>query len=169
MAIRAIRVIGDSVLNKKCKEVKAVNDRTKVLIEDMIDTMREANGVGLAAPQIGVLKRIVVIEIEPENVYVLINPVILEQDGEQEGYEGCLSVPGKSGIVKRPNHVKVKAFDIDMNEYTLEGEGLLARAICHECAHLEGELYVDLVEGELIDNEELEKMYEKSQEEGLEE
>lgn len=169
MAIRAIRVMGDSVLNKKCKEVKAVNDRTKVLIEDMIDTMREANGVGLAAPQIGVLKRIVVIEIEPENVYVLINPVILEQDGEQEGYEGCLSVPGKSGIVKRPNHVKVKAFDIDMNEYTLEGEGLLARAICHECAHLEGELYVDLVEGELIDNEELEKMYEKSQEEGLEE
>ena len=169
MAIRAIRVIGDSVLNKKCKEVKAVNDRTKVLIEDMIDTMREANGVGLAAPQIGVLKRIVVIEIEPENVYVLINPVILEQDGEQEGYEGCLSVPGKSGIVKRPNHVKVKAFDIDMNEYTLEGEGLLARAICHECAHLEGELYVDLVEGELVDNEELEKMYEEGQEEGLEE
>ena len=169
MAIRAIRVIGDSVLNKKCKEVKAVNDRTKVLIEDMIDTMREANGVGLAAPQIGVLKRIVVIEIEPENVYVLINPVILEQDGEQEGYEGCLSVPGKSGIVKRPNHVKVKAFDIDMNEYTLEGEGLLARAICHECAHLDGELYVDLVEGELIDNEELEKMYEEGQEEGLEE
>jgi peptide deformylase len=169
MAIRAIRVIGDSVLNKKCKEVKEVNDRTKVLIEDMIDTMREANGVGLAAPQIGVLKRIVVIEIEPENVYVLINPVILEQDGEQEGYEGCLSVPGKSGIVKRPNHVKVKAFDIDMNEYTLEGEGLLARAICHECAHLEGELYVDLVEGELIDNEELEKMYEEGQEEGLEE
>ena len=169
MAIRAIRVMGDSVLNKKCKEVKAVNDRTKVLIEDMIDTMREANGVGLAAPQIGVLKRIVVIEIEPENVYVLINPVILEQDGEQEGYEGCLSVPGKSGIVKRPNHVKVKAFDIDMNEYTLEGEGLLARAICHECAHLEGELYVDLVEGELIDNEELENMYKKSQEEGLEE
>ncbi len=169
MAIRAIRVIGDSVLNKKCKEVKAINDRTKVLIEDMIDTMREANGVGLAAPQIGVLKRIVVIEIEPENVYVLINPVILEQDGEQEGYEGCLSVPGKSGIVKRPNHVKVKAFDIDMNEYTLEGEGLLARAICHECAHLEGELYVDLVEGELIDNEELEKMYEEGQEEGLEE
>ena len=158
MAIRAIRVMGDSVLNKKCKEVKAVNDRTKVLIEDMIDTMREANGVGLAAPQIGVLKRIVVIEIEPENVYVLINPVILEQYGEQEGYEGCLSVPGKSGIVKRPNYVAAKAFDIDMNEYTIEGEGLLARAICHECAHLDGELYVDLVEGELIDNEELEKM-----------
>ncbi len=165
MAIRAIRVMGDSVLNKKCKEVKEVNDRTKVLIDDMIDTMREANGVGLAAPQIGVLKRIVVIETEPENVHVLINPVILEQDGEQIGYEGCLSVPRKSGVVKRPNHVVVKAFDIDMNEYTLEGEGLLARAICHECGHLEGELYVDLVEGELIDNEELERMYEDEEDE----
>ncbi|AYA99132.1 peptide deformylase [Lachnoanaerobaculum umeaense] len=165
MAIRAIRVMGDGVLNKKCKEVKSVNDRTQVLIDDMIDTMREANGVGLAAPQVGVLKRIVVIEIEPENIYVLINPVILEQDGEQEGYEGCLSVPGKSGIVKRPNHVVVKAFDRDMNEYTLEGEGLMARAICHECAHLEGELYVDLVEGELMDNEELERMYEEDEEE----
>ena len=165
MAIRAIRVMGDSVLNKKCKEVKEVNDRTKVLIDDMIDTMREANGVGLAAPQIGVLKRIVVIETEPENVHVLINPVIIEQDGEQIGYEGCLSVPGKSGVVKRPNHVVVQAFDIDMNEYTLEGEGLLARAICHECGHLEGELYVDLVEGELIDNEELESMYEDEEDE----
>ena len=165
MAIRAIRVMGDSVLNKKCKEVKEVSDRTKVLIEDMIDTMREANGVGLAAPQIGVLKRIVVIETEPENVHVLINPVIIEQDGEQIGYEGCLSVPGKRGVVKRPNHVVVKAFDIDMNEYTLEGEGLLARAICHECGHLEGELYVDLVEGELIDNEELESMYEDEEDE----
>ena len=158
MAIRAIRVMGDNVLNKKCKEVKEVNDRTKILIEDMIDTMREAKGVGLAAPQIGVLKRIVVIETEPDNVHVLINPVIIKQDGEQVGYEGCLSVPGKSGIVKRPNYVAAKAFDIDMNEYTIEGEGLLARAICHECAHLDGELYVDLVEGELIDNEELEKM-----------
>lgn len=165
MAIRAIRVMGDNVLNKKCKEVKEVNDRTKVLVEDMIDTMREANGVGLAAPQVGVLKRIVVIETEPENVNVLINPVILEQDGEQVGYEGCLSVPGKSGIVKRPNHVVAKAFDLDMNEYTIEGEGLLARAICHECAHLDGELYVDLVEGELIDNEELEKMYEEEEDE----
>ena len=154
MAIRAIRVMGDNVLNKKCKEVKEVND-----------TMREANGVGLAAPQVGVLKRIVVIETEPENVHVLINPVILEQDGEQVGYEGCLSVPGKSGIVKRPNHVVAKAFDLDMNEYTIEGEGLLARAICHECAHLDGELYVDLVEGELIDNEELEKMYEEEEDE----
>lgn len=161
MAIRTIRVIGDNVLNKKCKEVKSVNDRTEILIDDMIETMKEAGGVGLAAPQVGVLKRIVVVEVEPENVHVLINPVILEQDGEQVGYEGCLSVPGKSGIVKRPNHVIVKAFDRDMNEYTLEGEGLMARAICHECAHLEGELYVDLVEGELIDNEELMEMNEE--------
>ena len=160
MAIRAIRVMGDNVLNKKCKEVKEVNDRTRVLVEDMIDTMREANGVGLAAPQVGVLKRIVVIETEHENVHVLINPVILEQDGEQVGYEGCLSV-----IVKRPNHVVAKAFDLDMNEYTIEGDGLLARAVCHECAHLDGELYVDLVEGELIDNEELEKMYEEEEDE----
>ena len=167
MAIRAIRVMGDNVLNKKCKEVKEVNDRTKILIEDMIETMREAGGVGLAAPQIGVLKRIVVIETEPDNVHVLINPVIIKQDGEQVGYEGCLSVPGKSGIVKRPNHVVAKAFDLDMNEYTIEGEGLLARAICHECAHLDGELYVDLVEGELIDNEELEKMYEEEEDEEL--
>ena len=161
MAIRAIRVMGDNVLNKKCKEVKEVNDRTRVLVEDMIDTMREANGVGLAAPQVGVLKRIVVIEIEPENVHVLINPVILEQDGEQVGYEGCLSVPGKSGIVKRPNHVKVKAFDENMEEFILEGEGLLARAICHECEHLEGELYVDKVSGELRDVSEVENEIEE--------
>mgnify|MGYP000945411628 CR=1 FL=1 len=165
MAIREIRVIGDNILNKKCKTVKAVNERTQLLIDDMIETMREANGVGLAAPQVGVLKRITVIETEPKNVHVLINPEIILKEGEQEGYEGCLSVPGKSGIVKRPNHVVVKAYDRDMKEYVLEGEGLLARAICHECEHLDGELYVDLVEGELIDNEELEKMYEESQEE----
>lgn len=165
MAIREIRVIGDNILNKKCKEVKALNARTQILIDDMIDTMREANGVGLAAPQVGVLKQIAVIEIEPENVHILINPDIVAHDGEQEGYEGCLSVPGKSGIVKRPNHVVVKALDREMKEYTLEGEGLLARAICHECAHLNGELYVDLVEGELIDNEDLERMNKERQEE----
>lgn len=165
MAIREIRLIGDSILNKKCKPVKAVNERTQQLIDDMIDTMKEANGVGLAAPQVGVLKRIVVIETEPENVHVLINPEIILKEGEQEGYEGCLSVPGKSGIVKRPNHVVAKAYDREMKEYTLEGEGLLARAICHECEHLDGELYVDLVEGDLIDNEELERMYEQSYEE----
>jgi peptide deformylase len=156
MAIRQIRTIGDPILNKKCKEVKEVSERTKQLIDDMFETMYDANGVGLAAPQIGVLKRIVVIETDEENSYILINPVILEMDGEQVGYEGCLSVPGKTGIVKRPNHVKVKAFDENMQEFELEGEGLLARAICHECEHLEGELYVDKVSGELKDVSELE-------------
>ena len=156
MAIRQIRTIGDPILNKKCKEVKEVSERTKQLIDDMFETMYDANGVGLAAPQIGVLKRIVVIETDEENSYILINPVILEMDGEQVGYEGCLSVPVKTGIVKRPNHVKVKAFDENMQEFELEGEGLLARAICHECEHLEGELYVDKVSGELKDVSELE-------------
>ena len=156
MAIRQIRTIGDPILNKKCKEVTEVSERTKQLIDDMFETMYDANGVGLAAPQIGVLKRIVVIETDEENSYILINPVILEMDGEQVGYEGCLSVPGKTGIVKRPNHVKVKAFDENMQEFELEGEGLLARAICHECEHLEGELYVDKVSGELKDVSELE-------------
>ena len=168
MAIRELRLIGDTILNKKCKPVKAVNERTQQLIDDMIETMREANGVGLAAPQVGVLKRIVVIETEPENLHVLINPEIILKEGEQEGYEGCLSVPGKSGIVKRPNRVVAKAYDREMREYIIEGEGLLARAICHECEHLDGELYVDLVEGELIDNEELEKMYAENHKEGEE-
>ncbi len=152
MAIRQIRTIGDDILTKKCKEVKTVNDRIKILIEDMLDTMYEANGVGLAAPQVGILKRIVVIDVGDENgPYVLINPVILETDGSQTGSEGCLSVPGKAGIVTRPNYVKVKAYDEEMNEFILEGTELLARCISHECDHLDGELYVDKVEGELQD------------------
>ena len=138
------------MLLNKCKEVKELNDRTRQLIEDMIDTMYEHDGVGLAAPQVGVLKRIVVIDVG-EGPIVLINPVILETDGSQCGQEGCLSVPGKAGDVTRPNYVKVKAFDTEMEEFELEGEELLARAICHECDHLEGKLYVDLVEGELMD------------------
>ena len=161
MAIRQIRTMGDPILEKKCKVVKEVNERILELIDDMFETMYDANGVGLAAPQIGILKRIVVIEIDEENSYVLINPVILEVDGEQVGYEGCLSVPGKTGIVKRPNHVKVKAFDENMKEFILEGEGLLARAICHECEHLEGELYVDKVSGELRDVSEVENEIEE--------
>lgn len=161
MAIRQIRTMGDPILEKKCKVVKEVNERILELIDDMFETMYDANGVGLAAPQIGILKRIVVIEIDEENSYVLINPVILEVDGEQVGYEGCLSVPGKTGIVKRPNHIKVKAFDENMEEFILEGEGLLARAICHECEHLEGELYVDKVSGELRDVSEVENEIEE--------
>ena len=113
--------------------------------------MYESNGVGLAAPQVGILKQIVVIDVDGENQYVLINPEILEESGSQTGPEGCLSVPGKSGTVTRPNYVKVRAFDENMEEYELEGEELLARCICHECAHLHGQLYVDLVEGELTD------------------
>ena len=148
MAIRNIRTVGDECLTKICKEVKEVNERTKLLIEDMIDTMYEANGVGLAAPQVGVLKRIVVIDVG-EGPIVMINPVILETSGEQTGDEGCLSVPGKAGVVTRPNYVKAKAVEENMNEYVIEGKELLARAICHECDHLDGHLYVEKVEGEL--------------------
>lgn len=155
MAIRNVRKIGDPVLNKVCKEVKEVNDRTRELIDDMFDTMYEADGVGLAAPQVGILKRIVVIDVTGEDPILLINPVILSTDGEQTGYEGCLSVPGKTGVVTRPNYVKVKAYNADMEEFTLEGEELLARAICHELDHLEGKLYVDCVEGELMNTEDL--------------
>lgn len=150
MALRNIREIGDDVLGKKCKEVKAVNERTKDLIDDMLDTMYEANGVGLAAPQVGILKRIVVIDVG-EGPVVMINPVILESSGEQTGSEGCLSIPGKAGNVTRPYYVKAKAYDLDMKEYEIEGEELMARAICHELAHLEGDLYIDHVEGELYD------------------
>lgn len=155
MAIRNVRKIGDPVLNKVCKEVREVNDRTRELIDDMFETMYESEGVGLAAPQVGILKRIVVIDVTGEDPILLINPEILSIDGEQTGYEGCLSVPGKTGVVTRPNHVKVKAYNEDMEEFTLEGEELLARAICHELDHLDGKLYVDCVEGELMNTEDL--------------
>ncbi len=152
MAIRNIREIGDPILNKVCKEVTEITPRTKFLIDDMIETMYAADGVGLAAPQVGVLKRIVVIDTTGEDLLILINPEIVETDGEQEGYEGCLSVPGKTGIVKRPNHVKVKALNEKMEPIEVEGEELLARALCHELEHLDGHLYVERVEGELLDN-----------------
>lgn len=151
MAIRKIRTIGDEILRKHCKPVKEITPRITELIEDMFETMYESNGVGLAAPQVGILKQIVVIDVEDGNQYVLINPEIVEMSGSQTGPEGCLSVPGKSGTVTRPNHVKVRAFDEEMNPFELEGEELLARAICHECDHLSGDLYVDKVEGELED------------------
>jgi len=155
MALRKIREMGDEVLTKVCKEVTEITPRTKFLIDDMIETMYEADGVGLAACQIGVLKRIVVIDTTGEDLHVFINPEILEVSGEQEGYEGCLSVPGKSGVVKRPNYVKVKAFDEHMEPFVLEGTELLARAICHELEHLDGHLYVEKVIGGLIDNSQL--------------
>lgn len=154
MGLRTVRTEGDECLRKICKPVKGVSLRTRLLIQDMFDTMYETNGVGLAAPQVGILKRIVVIDTD-DNQHVLINPEILEMSGEQTGYEGCLSVPGKSGIVTRPDYVKVKALNEKGEEYILEGEGLLARCICHECDHLDGILYVDKVEGELVDNADL--------------
>lgn len=157
MALRTIREYGDDVLEKKCKDVKEITPRIKELVQDMLDTMYNANGVGLAAPQVGILKRIVVIDVSPEadQPLVMINPEILETDGEQTGYEGCLSLPGKSGVVTRPNYVKAKATDLDGTEYIIEGEELLARAICHELDHLDGHMYVEKVEGELVNNEDL--------------
>ena len=153
MAIRNIRIMGDRVLNKKSRPVEVMTPKLRVLIQDMFDTMYEATGVGLAAPQVGILKRIVVIDVEEEGgePYVFVNPEILETSGSQTGDEACLSVPGKAGIVTRPDHVKVKAFDENMEPFVLEADDLLARAICHECEHLDGILYVEHVEGELRD------------------
>lgn len=148
MAIRTIRVQGDEVLTKKSRPVKEMTPKIKVLIQDMLETMYEAMGVGLAAPQVGILKRIVTIDVG-EGPIILINPEILETSGEQTGEEGCLSVPGMAGQVTRPNYVKVKALDMDMKETIYEGEELLARAFCHEIDHLDGKMYTDLVEGEL--------------------
>ena len=155
MALRQIRVQGDTILEKECRKVDEVTPKIRDLIEDMIETMYDANGVGLAAPQVGVLKQIVVIDTsaDGEGLYVLINPEILETSGSQTGEEGCLSVPGMSGVVTRPDYVKVKAYDENMEEFILEGTELLARAICHELDHLDGKLYVDLVEGDLYDVE----------------
>ena len=150
MAIRKIRFIGDPCLNKVCKPVQKITPSIETLIEDMFDTMYEARGVGLAAPQVGILKRIVVIDIG-DGPIIMINPEILETSGSQTGQEGCLSIPGKAGIVTRPNYVKAKAYDLQMNEYTIEGEELLARAICHELGHLDGDLYIDHVEGSLME------------------
>lgn len=151
MAIRNIREIGDSVLTKVSREVKQVDKRLRVLIDDMLDTLYDAEGVGLAAPQIGVLKRLVVIDISEgsKDPIILINPEIIESDGSQIGDEGCLSVPGKVGTVDRPNYVKVKAYDRYMKEFTIEGTELLARALCHEIDHLNGILYVERVADEL--------------------
>jgi peptide deformylase len=150
MALRTIRLMGDEVLTKKCREVKELTPRLKELIQDMLDTMYEANGVGLAAPQVGVLRRIVVIDVG-EGPIVMVNPEILETSGEQTGEEGCLSLPGKAGQVTRPNYVKARAYNENMEPYEIEGEDLLARAILHETDHLDGHMYVEKVEGEIHD------------------
>ena len=151
MATRKIRTLGDPVLEKISKPVSETNEKIKELIYDMLDTMYIANGVGLAAPQVGVLKRIVVIDVSPEGdePIVLINPEIIAASGSQTGDEGCLSVPGKAGCVTRPNEVTVRALDLQMKEIELTGTELLARALCHEIDHLNGIVYVGKVEGEL--------------------
>ena len=153
MAIRNIREMGDPVLNKTCKPVTEVTERIAELIEDMFETMYDADGVGLAAPQVGILKRIVVIDVTGEDPILLINPVIIETSGEQTGNEGCLSLPCKTGVVTRPNYVKVRAYDEEMKPFEIEGTELLARAFCHEIDHLDGHLYVEKVEGELMSTE----------------
>lgn len=150
MALRQIRIQGDAVLEKKCREITEMTPRIRELIDDMLDTMYDACGVGLAGPQVGVLKRVCVIDVG-EGPLVLINPVIVSADGEQTGDEGCLSLPGKAGQVTRPNHVVVRALDENMEERELEGEGLLARAFCHEIDHLDGHMYTEKVEGQLHD------------------
>ena len=161
MALRNIRIMGEKVLEKVSRPVDAVTPRIRDLVEDMLETMYDAGGVGLAAPQVGILKRIVVIDTEGDNPYVLINPEILETSGEQTGDEGCLSLPGKTGTVTRPDHVKVRAYDLDMNPFELVGEGLLARAICHECDHLDGVMYTSHVVGELRDVSAVEEEYDE--------
>lgn len=151
MAFRKIRTLGDPVLTKTAKPVTEMNDKIKELIFDMLDTMYAANGVGLAAPQVGVLKRIAVIDVSPEgnDPIILINPEIISTSGSQTGDEGCLSVPGKAGCVTRPNKVTVRAYSLKMKQYEITGTELLARALCHEIDHLDGVVYVEKVEGEL--------------------
>lgn len=148
MALRTIRIQGDPVLEKKCREITEMTPKLQTLIEDMLDTMYDAMGVGLAAPQVGILKRVVVIDVG-EGPIVMINPEIIETSGEQTGDEGCLSLPGKAGCVTRPNYVKARFLGEDMQEYEIEGEQLLARAICHEIDHLDGHMYTEKVEGPL--------------------
>lgn len=158
MAIRKIREVGefgDSVLRKPCKEVKEITPRLQDLINDMFDTLYEADGVGLAAPQVGVLKRIAVVDVTGEDPILLINPKVLETSGEQTGYEGCLSVPGKTGRVTRPNYAKILAYNENMEPFEIEGTELLARAMLHELDHLEGHIYVEKVEGPLQDVEDV--------------
>lgn len=142
MAVRELRVVGDEILRKKARTVDKIDHRTKVLLDDMIETMHKSEGVGLAAPQVGVLKKLVVIDIG-DGVIELINPEIIEQEGEVIDQEGCLSVPGVTGQVPRPARVKVKAVDRNNKPLEIEGTDLLARALCHEIDHLNGILFID--------------------------
>ena len=163
MALREVRIQGDPILEKPCRPITEVTERIQILIDDMLETMYEHDGVGLAAPQVGVLKRIVVIDVG-EGPIVMINPKIIETSGEQTGAEGCLSLPGKYGTVTRPNYVKAKFYDENMDECEIEGEELLARAICHELDHLDGHMYTELAEGPLYTAEEMSESEEDSEE-----
>lgn len=168
MALRQIRELGEECLKKVCKPVTVMNQRTADLIEDMLDTMYESEGVGLAAPQVGILKRIAVIdagEDYQDGPIVLINPEVIETSGEQTDYEGCLSYPGMLGKVTRPNYAKVRALDENLEPYEIEGEGLLARALLHEIDHLDGHMYVEKVEGKIYTSEEFQQLMEKNEEE----
>lgn len=164
MALRNIVTVGDSVLTKVCRPVTKFDRRLHILIDDMIETLHDANGAGLAAPQVGVLRRVVVVDTEESGPLELINPEIVSQSGEQTGLEGCLSIPGKYGVVTRPNVVKVRAQDRYGNWYEIEGEGLTARAFCHELAHLDGHLYTEVAD-RMLTQEELEALAEEDDEE----
>ena len=154
MAIRNIVKVGDSILTKKCRTVEKIDGRILTLLDDMAETLEKAGGVGLAAPQVGVLRRVVIIDVGDENGLIeLINPEIVSSSGEQTDAEGCLSYPGKFGEVTRPNVVTVRAADRDGNIREITGEGLLARAICHECDHLDGKMFMELVTHWLDDEE----------------
>ena len=164
MAIRNIRVLGDEILTKPCKPVKEMKEKTRIRIDDMFETMYNADGVGLAAPQVGILKRIAVVDVteDQDGGIVLINPEIIETSGEQRGMEGCLSVPEKAGIVTRPNYVRIRALNEDMEEVEIEGEELLARALIHEIEHLDGHMYVERAEeGRLYDPDEVKEVMER--------
>ena len=155
MALRTIRIAGDPVLEKTCREVKEITPRLRELIADMFETMYEGSGVGLAAPQVGILRRAAVVDVTEDHSGLLemVNPEIIEREGEQTGREGCLSVPGRQGIVTRPMKIKARFQDKNGDSYELETEGFEARAICHELDHLDGTLYIDIMERELTEEE----------------
>ena len=163
MALRNIVTVGDSILNKVCRPVTVFDSRLSTLVDDMIETLEDANGVGLAAPQVGILRRVVVVDAAEDGFLELINPEILEQSGEQTGLEGCLSVPGQYGIVTRPDYVKVKAQDRWGDWYEYEGTDLIARCFCHELAHLDGHLYTEVAE-RMLSPEEVEEMMKEEEE-----
>ena len=164
MALRKIITEGNPTLNKVCRPVTAFDDRLAMLIDDMKQTVVQANGVGLAAPQVGVLRRVVVVDLGDE-IVELVNPRILEQDGEQDGLEGCLSVPERFGMVKRPNRVKIEAQDRHGDWYEYEGEALIARCFCHELEHLDGHLYTERAYRMLTPEEYEELMKQNAEEE----